>query len=57
MRSDGLLKHLAICFVITVVLYAAIFGWIEHRQTFRGPWVTEFRTDAAGSPSLLVSQS
>jgi hypothetical protein len=57
MRSDGLLKHLAICAVIAVVFYVAAFGWIEHRRTARGPWAVDFRSDAAGTPSLLISQS
>jgi hypothetical protein len=57
MRSDGLLKHLAISLVIAVVFYVSVYGWIEHRRTFRGPWVAEFRADAAGVPSLLISQT
>lgn len=56
MRSDGLLKHLAISAVIAVVFYAAVFGWIEHRRTFKGPWLVEFRSDSAGVPAIVVSQ-
>jgi hypothetical protein len=51
MRSDGLLKHLAICLVIAVVFYVTAFGWIQHRRTARGPWVADFRADAAGAPA------
>jgi hypothetical protein len=57
MRSDGLLKHLAICLVIAVVFYVAAFGWIQHRRTAKGPWVADFRADAAGAPALLISQT
>jgi hypothetical protein len=57
MRSDGLLKHLAICLVIAVVFYVAAFGWIEHRRTARGPWVADFRADAAGNPALFICQT
>jgi len=57
MRSDGLLKHLAISLVIAVVFYVTVYGWIEHRRTVKGPWVAEFRADAAGIPSLLISQT
>jgi hypothetical protein len=57
MRSDGLLKHLAICLVIAVVFYVAAFGWIEHRRTARGPWVADFRADAAGTPALYIFQT
>jgi hypothetical protein len=57
MRSDGLLKHLAICLVIAVVFYVAAFGWLQHRRTAKGPWVADFRADAAGTPALLISQT
>jgi len=57
MRSDGLLKHLAISLVIAVVFYVAVFGWIEHRRTVKGPWVAAFRADAAGTPALLIFQT
>jgi len=57
MRSDGLLKHLAICAVIAVVFYVTFFTWIEHGRTARGPWEAIFRADAAGTPSLLISQT
>jgi hypothetical protein len=57
MRSDGLLKHLAISAVIAVVFYVVVFGWIQHSRTARGPWQAEFRTDAAGTPALVISQT
>ncbi len=57
MRSDGLLKHLALCLLIAVVFYVAAFAWIQHRRTAKGPWEVSFRTDAAGTPSLLILQT
>jgi hypothetical protein len=57
MRSDGLLKHLAICAVIAVVFYVTAFGWIEHRRIAQGPWEAVFRADAAGAPALLISET
>ena len=57
MRSDGLLKHLALCLLIAVVFYVAAFSWIQHRRTVNGPWEVCFRTDAAGMPSLLILQT
>jgi hypothetical protein len=56
-RSDGILKHAAIAFVIAVVFYVVGFEWIEHRRTFRGPWQVDFRADTNGAPSLLISQT
>jgi hypothetical protein len=57
MRSDGLLKHLAICAVMAVVFYFPVFGWIQHRRTFKGPWEAVFRADAAGTPAIVISQT
>lgn len=57
MRSDGLSKHVAICAVIAVVFYVTVFGWIQHRRTFRGPWEMVFRADAAGAPAIVISQT
>ncbi|HEY3863073.1 MAG TPA: hypothetical protein VGO59_14420 [Verrucomicrobiae bacterium] len=57
MRSDSLLKHLAICAVISLVFYVTVFAWIEHRRTFKGPWVADFRADAAGAPSIIIRQT
>jgi hypothetical protein len=57
MRSDGLLKHLAICAVISVIFYVTVFAWIEHRRNFKGPWEAVFRADAAGTPAIVISQT
>jgi hypothetical protein len=57
MRSDGMLKHLAICAVMAVVFYVAAFGWIQHRRTFKGPWEMTFRSDAAGAPAIVILQT
>jgi hypothetical protein len=57
MRSDGLLKHLAICLAIAVVFYVVAFGWIERRRTAKGPWEADFRADAAGAPAIMISQT
>jgi hypothetical protein len=57
MRSDGLLKHLAISLAIAVAFYVLFFGWLQHRRNVKGPWVVDFRGDAAGVPSLFISQT
>ena len=56
MRSEGSIRHFAIAFTIAVVLYVAGFGWIQHRRVCKGPWEIIFATDAAGRPSLLISE-
>ena len=53
---DGLLRHLAAAAVLAAVFYCAAFWWIEHRRVAKGPWEIVFRSDAAGRPSLRISQ-
>jgi hypothetical protein len=56
MRSDGILRHLIFAFIIAVVFYVVVFGWIEHRRVFKGPWIVAFETDGQGRPSLVISE-
>ena len=56
MRSDGAIKHFAFAFAIALVVYIVSFGWIQHRRVFKGPWEITFVTDAAGHPSLAISE-
>lgn len=56
MRSDGIVKHLVMAFVLAVGLYIVAFSWIQHRRTYRGPWRVTFASDAAGRPSVRVSE-
>jgi len=48
-------KHLAIAFVIAVVLYFVSFTWIENRRTRNGPWQVVF-TNETGIPTLIVNE-
>jgi hypothetical protein len=55
MRTDGLVKHLLVVFVLALGVYALLYGTIEHRRTRKGPWnVTFTRSDDA--PALLINQ-
>jgi len=56
MKSDNLLRHLAIPFGIAVLVYAVFYGGIEHRRTRKGPWQVTFTNNAAGAPTLLINQ-
>ena len=49
-------RHFALAFVLALVLYIAGFRFIEHLRQEKGPWRITFRTDAAGQPSVSVSQ-
>ena len=56
MKSDNLLRHLALPFGIAVLVYAVFYTAIEHRRTKNGPWQVAFTNDASGTPVLLVNQ-
>jgi len=56
MKSDNLLRHLAVPFVIAVVVYVISYSWIEHRRTRKGPWEVTFTNDASGAPALIINQ-
>jgi hypothetical protein len=56
MRSDNLLRHLAIPFAIAVVVYVISYSWIEHRRTRKGPWEVTFTNDLSGAPALVINQ-
>jgi hypothetical protein len=43
-------------FLVVLVGYAGLFGWIEHRRAVKGPWVVTC-TSAAGVPSLVINQA
>jgi hypothetical protein len=56
MKRDHLPKLLAVGFGIAVLIYVVAFSWIEHLRTRKGGWQVWFSSDAAGVPTLSVSQ-
>jgi hypothetical protein len=57
MRQEGILKHIAAALVIAVVFYIVGFTWLERRRHANGPWEVTFRADAAGVPTLAISET
>jgi hypothetical protein len=53
---ERLWRHLAAAAALALVFYVAGFWWIEHRRAAKGPWRIRFEADAAGPPSLQISQ-
>ena len=56
MKSDNLLRHLAIPFGIALIVYVISYTWIEHRRTFKGPWQVTFTNDPSGAATLVINQ-
>jgi hypothetical protein len=56
MKPDRLWCHLAIALAGAVVLYIAMFLWLEHRRTRLGPWEVTFVHQPPASPRLIVAQ-
>jgi hypothetical protein len=57
MKSDNLLRHLAIPLGIAVLVYFISYVGIEHRRTRKGPWEVTFTNDAAGAPTLVINET
>jgi hypothetical protein len=56
MKSDNLLRHVAIPFGIAVLVYVIFYTYIENRRTHNGPWRVTFTNDVAGAPTLVINQ-
>ena len=56
MKRGKLFWQLALVFVVALVGYAVVFGWIEHRRVVKGPWVVTFANENE-SPAIIVNQS
>lgn len=56
MKSDRLIKHLAIPAAIALVIYAVAYTGIEHLRYRKGPWLVSFSRDA-DMPALRIDQA
>ena len=56
MKPDGMLKRIAVTFVIALAVYIAGYRGIEHRRTRQGPWRVVFTNDLAGAPAIRINQ-
>jgi hypothetical protein len=55
MKSQSLGKPILIVLLVTLIGYAVVFNWIEHRRRKNGPWQMTF-TEFAGVPAVVVNQ-
>lgn len=56
MNSHSLGKPVLLVLAVTILGYALVFGWIEHRRVRQGPWQVTFTTAANGAPALIINQ-
>lgn len=56
MKSDNLLRHIWVPFLIAVLVYVFFYTGIENRRTRNGPWEVAFTNNAAGAPELIINQ-
>jgi len=56
MKSEGMLKQLAIVFGIAFLVYVVAYTGIEHRRTRQGPWRVAFTNSASGEPLIRIDQ-
>ena len=55
MKPDGILKHLAAVFVLSLAAYLGFFYGLEHYRSHRGPWELTFGVENGGTPYLEVA--
>ncbi len=55
MKSEGLLRHVLVAFLLTLAVYVAVYAGCEHNRTRKGPWSVAFAT-AGSSPALVINQ-
>lgn len=56
MKRNRLGLRVLLALVAALIGYALVFGWIEHRRVFKGPWVVTCSTES-GAPAVTVNQS
>ncbi len=56
MKSDGLLKHFALAFLIALVGYWLVYHGIEHRRNRKGPWSVTFTSEPPGTARIVINQ-
>lgn len=56
MKSDNLLRHIWLPFLIAVAVYLFFYTGIEHRRNRNGPWEVVFTNSTTGAPELIINQ-
>ena len=56
MKSEGIGRHLAVTFVIALVLYVSFYSWDRHLRLRKGPWEVTFVSDGKGAPAIVINE-
>lgn len=55
-KSEGILKHFALAFALAIGVYVLGYGCDRHWRLRKGPWELTFKSEADGTPSLVINQ-
>ena len=56
MKRNSLALQIVLVFVAALIGYVVVYGWIDHRRVFKGPWVVTFSSESS-APAISVNQS
>ena len=54
--SDKLPRHLAVGFILALVIYASFFTCDQRMRHRKGPWDVTFSSNSAGFPAIVINQ-
>ncbi|MBM3878695.1 MAG: hypothetical protein FJ387_03100 [Verrucomicrobia bacterium] len=57
MKSEGILRHLAVVALASVLFYVGGFWGVQTWRERQGPWEVTFSADAAGNPTVEINQA
>ena len=56
MHRERFSRHLLAAFLLSVILYAGLYWFIEKRRVTHGPWIVSFATNTTGIVEVQVRQ-
>src|SRR5512138_3695179 len=56
MKTQGVLKHLGLGFLLALVGYSVLYFVIEQRRTRKGPWEVAFTSTPGGKAAIIINQ-
>ncbi|HYG33872.1 MAG TPA: hypothetical protein VEC99_03760, partial [Clostridia bacterium] len=56
MKTDGVLKHFLLAFLLAAICYVVLYQYIEGRRGRKGPWEVAFTNAPPSVPALRISQ-